>query len=266
MADRQILRNGYLRPMDRDHIRANRESWAEEAKNYVESGRRHWGSEEPSWGVFNVPESKVRLLPEVDGQDVLEAGCGTAYVSAWIARRGGRPVGLDPTAEQLATAVRFQKDFDLNFPLVMAAAEDMPFAEKSFDIVISEYGAAIWADPYRWIPEAARVLRPGGELVFLGNGNLAMLCAPDDENDPISETLLRDYFGMHRFEWPDDPSIEFHLGYGDWIRLLRKNDFEVEDLIELRPAEDATTRHSWASVEWARRWPIEEVWKARKRS
>jgi SAM-dependent methyltransferase len=175
-------------------------------------------------------------------------------------------VGLDPTAEQLASAVGFQNDFDLHFPLVMAAADDMPFSDESFDVVISEYGAAIWADPYRWIPEAARVLRPGGELVFLGNGNLATLCAPDDENDPLSETLLRDYFGMHRFEWPDDPSIEFHLGYGDWIRLLRKNAFEVEDLIELRPPEDATTRHSWASVEWSRRWPIEEVWKARKRA
>jgi SAM-dependent methyltransferase len=249
---------------ERDHIRANRESWAQEAENFVEPGRENWASVEPTWGIYNIPESEVGFLAEVADRDCLEAGCGTAYVSAWIARRGGRPVGLDPTVEQLATAVRFQREFDIDFPLVMAAADDMPFADATFDVVVSEYGAAIWADPYRWTPEAARVLRPGGQLVFLGNGTLSMLCSPEDSDAPLTDRLVRDYFGMHRFEWPDDPAIEFHLGYGDWIRLLRNNGFQVEDLIELRPSPDATTRYAWARLEWARRWPIEEVWKARK--
>jgi ubiquinone/menaquinone biosynthesis C-methylase UbiE len=204
-------------------------------------------------------------MPEVAGRDCLEAGCGTGYVSAWVARAGGRPVGLDPTAEQLTTAARLQTEFDLHYPLVMAAAEAMPFPDDSFDVVISEYGAAIWSDPYRWIPEAARVLRPGGELVFLVNGTILMLCAPDDEKDQATDRLLRDYFRIHRFEWPDDDSIDFHIGYGDWIRLLRANDFVVEDLIELRPSPDAKTEYlEWVTVEWAQRWPTEEVWKARK--
>lgn len=249
--------------MEQDHIGINRVSWGEEAKNYVASGRKNW-QEDPSWGVFSIPESQVGLLPDVKGRDCLEAGCGTAYVSAWIARRGGRPIGLDPTPEQLATAAAFQDEFELHFPLVMAAAENMPFEDGSFDVVISEYGAAIWADPHQWIPEAARVLRPGGELVFLGNATIAMLCSSELEDDFLSDRLVRDYFGMHRFEWTDDPSIEFHLGYGDWIRLLRGNGFEVEDLIELRPSPEATTRYDWARIEWARRWPIEEVWRARK--
>jgi hypothetical protein len=64
-----------------------------------------------------------------------------------------------------------------------------------------------------------------------------MLCAPDAENEPATDRLLRDFFGMHRFEWPDDQSVEFHLGYGDMIRLLRRCGFEVEDLIEVRPRE-----------------------------
>jgi SAM-dependent methyltransferase len=247
-----------------DHIAINRASWGLEAKNFVETGLHNWEQDEPIWGVYSVPESEVGMLPEVKDRDVLEAGCGTAYVSAWVARRGGRPVGLDPTPEQLATARLYQDRFELHFPLVMAAAENNPFKHGSFDVVISEYGAAIWADPYRWIPEAARVLRPGGELVFLGNGMISILCAPDDEEAQLAPHLVRDYFGMHRVEWSDDPAIEFHLGYGDWIRLLRANGFEVEDLIEVRPGPDATTRYTWASLEWARRWPIEEIWKARK--
>jgi SAM-dependent methyltransferase len=181
-----------------------------------------------------------------------------------LARRGARPVGLDPTPEQLATARLFQKEFGLEFPLLRAAAEWVPLRDRSFDLVISEYGASIWSDPYLWIPEAARLLRPGGELIFLVHGSILMLCVPDEDDVPAETRLLRDYFGMHRFEWPDDPSIEFHLGYGDWIRLLRQNGFEVVDLVELRPPDDATTRYPFVTLEWAQRWPSEEVWKARR--
>jgi hypothetical protein len=96
------------------------------------------------------------------------------------------------------------------------------------------------------------------------NGTIFMLCAPDEENAPAGDRLVRPYFGMHRLEWSDDDSVEFHLGYGDMIRLLRANDFEIEDLIEIRAPEGATTRYPYHSVDWARQWPSEEIWKARK--
>jgi SAM-dependent methyltransferase len=196
---------------------------------------------------------------------VLEAGCGTAYVSAWIARLGGHPMGLDPTPEQLGTARTLQDEFDLHFPLVRAAAENLPFPDGSFDAVVSEYGAAIWADPYQWIPESARVLRPGGELMFLGNADLLMLCVNElEDDDPADEILKRDYFGMYRFEWPDEDSVEFHLNHGDMIRLLRANGFEILDLVELRPGDKDTTPYPFVTNEWAQKWPTEEVWKARK--
>jgi SAM-dependent methyltransferase len=250
-----------------DHIARNREAWDGFAAEYVEPGRLSWASGEPFWGIWQVPESQVGFLPDsLEGRDVLELGCGAGYVSAWLARRGARPVGLDLSTKQLASASHFQQEFDLRFPLVQANAEEVPFRSESFDLVVSEYGASIWCDPYRWIPEAARLLRPGGELIFLVNGTLLMLCIPDVEADgPATDRLLRPYFGMHRFEWPDDPSIEFHLEYGEWIRLLRANGFEVTDLIEIRPPEGATTRYPFVTLDWARRWPSEEVWKARKR-
>jgi len=113
------------------------------------------------------------------------------------------------------------------------------------------------------VPEAARLLRPGGRLVFLVNGALLMLCMPDLEDVAAGDRLVRDHFGMHRFEWSDDPGVEFHLGHGDWIRLLRRSGFEVEDLVEIRPPEGSTTRYPFVTLEWSRRWPCEEVWKAR---
>jgi SAM-dependent methyltransferase len=221
---------------------------------------------EPQWGIWQVPESQLHVLPDVRGLDAVELGCGTGYIASWLARRGARVVGVDNSREQLSTARRFQREFGLEFPLIHADAEALPLAAETLDLAISEYGAAIWCDPYRWIPEAARVLRPGGRLVFLGNSVLLMLTMPELEVDgPAGHELIRDYFGMHRFAWPDDPGIEFHLGYGDWIRLLRANGFEVEDMIEVRPPEGSTTRHPLATLDWSRRWPCEEIWKARKR-
>ena len=251
-----------------EHARANREAWDRYAAEYVEPGRRSWSTSEISWGIWSIPESDVHLLPEdVRGQDVVELGCGTGYVSAWLARRGARPVGIDNSPAQLATARAFQQEFGLEFPLHLGNAETTPFESESFDGAVSEYGAALWADPYAWIPEASRLLRPGGWLMFLTNSPLVILTSPELEADgPAGTTLLRPYFGMHRTVWPDDTSVEFHLPHGEWVRLLRDHAFDVERLVELRPAEDATTRYTQiASLEWARQWPSEEVWIARKR-
>ena len=250
-----------------DHVARNREAWDGFAAEYREPGREAWASDEPFWGIWQVPESQVGFLPEsVDGCDALELGCGAGYVSAWLSRRGARPVGLDLSTNQLASAALFQREFEVRFPLVQADAEAVPLQSESFDLIVSEYGASIWCDPYRWLPEAARLLRPGGELIFMVNGTILMLCIPDLESEgPATERLLRPYFGMRRFEWPDDLSIDFHLGYGEWIRLLRANGFDVTDLIEIRPPEDATTRYPFVTLDWARQWPCEEVWKAKKR-
>jgi SAM-dependent methyltransferase len=213
-----------------------------------------------------VREADLGVIDDPADKDILEAGCGTAYWSAWLARRGGRVVGLDNSPKQLETARGLQHKHALEFPLHLGTAEDMPFEDESFDIVFSEYGASIWCDPYLWIPEAARVLRPAGQLAFLVNSLLVMLCSPD-ALEPTGKTLLRPQFGMHRFEWSDDNSVEFHLPHGEWIRLLRDTGMEVEALVELQAPEGAKPHRydSLPTLEWARQWPSEEIWKARKK-
>ena len=131
--------------MSDDHVRVNRDSWDEDAPNWVERGREAWALKEPVWGRGN-PESEVHLLPDVSGLRAIELGCGTAYVSAWLMRRGAHVIGLDNSSRQLATARTFQEEFALHFPLVHADAERAPFADESFDFAISQYGAAIWAN------------------------------------------------------------------------------------------------------------------------
>jgi len=247
-----------------DHVTRNRAAWEVMSAEYVEPGRRAWASDEPWWGIWHVPESDLHLLPDVNGLDTIELGCGTAYVSAWLARRGARPVGIDNSPKQLETARALQLEHGIDFPLLLGNAETVPLPDARFDLAISEYGAALWCDPYRWIPEASRLLRPGGRLIFYTNGAILTMCERDDEDVPVDAELHRDYFGLHRTEWTDNNTVEFHLGYGDWIRLLRANGFEVENLVEVRPPEGATTRYPYVDIAWARRWPSEEAWIARK--
>lgn len=250
-----------------EHVRANRLAWDGYAADFVEAGRRSWAAAEPSWGIWGIPESEVRLLPDdLDGRDAIELGCGTGYVSAWLARRGARPVGIDNSPKQLESARAFQSEFGLEFPLLLGNAEKLPFPDATFDLAISEYGACLWADPTRWVPEAARVLRPGGRLVFLTNSVIATLTVPF-VTGVATETLQRPQFGLGRIQWGIEPAVEFHLSHGDWIDLLGRSGFVVERLAELRaPAGDgADAPHEIATRAWARSWPSEEVWIARRR-
>ena len=249
-----------------DHVRRNQAAWDRWAPNWADSGKRAWAQEEPTWGIWSIPESEVHLLPaNLRGLDAIELGCGTAYVSSWLAKKGARVTGIDNSEAQLKTARALQEQHGLSFPLIHCNAERVPLPDASSDLAISEYGASIWCDPRKWIPEASRLLRPGGLLVFLVNGAIFVLCMNDNE-DPATSQLQRDYFDMHRFEFLDgDESVEFHLGHGDWIRLLRSSGFEVQDLKELRPPLGSHTSMPYVSLEWARRWPSEEVWIAKKR-
>jgi SAM-dependent methyltransferase len=240
--------------------------WTQANAEYThENAAVNWALEEISWGIWAVDESELNILGDVNGLDVIELGCGTAYFSAWLAKRGARPIGVDVTPAQLATARSKMAETGIEFPLVEADAAATGLPDASADLVLSEYGASIWVDPYRWVPEAARLLRPGGRLVFLRNSTLVILCSPDEI--PASETLQRAQFGMHRFEWPEG-GVEFHLAHGEWIDLLRGSGFEIERLVELQAPADARTHEHYAYVtaEWAQKWPCEEIWVARRRA
>ena len=248
-----------------EYVAANRANWTTSNAEYTDSeADAAWRKEQFSWGMFGAPETGVSVLGDVAGLDVIELGCGTAYFAAWLARQGARPVGVDITPAQLATARRLQAETGLEFPLIEANAEEVPLADASFDLAVSEYGASIWCDPYKWLPEANRLLRPGGRLVFMVNSPLVLLCAVE-EPDSTSETLQRPQRGMHRLEWADG-GVEFHLGHGDMFHALKTAGFVVEDLVELFAADDAETHeyYDFVTADWARKWPVEEIWAARK--
>jgi len=251
-----------------EDARRNREIWTMSNSEYTDAqAAEAWAQRDIEWGTYGVAESELKVLGVVAGKDVIELGCGNAYFSAWLAKLGAQPVGLDVTPAQLQTARRMMAETGIEFPLVEADAEEVPLPDESFDLALSEYGASIWCDPARWIPEAHQLLRAGGELVFLCNSPLATICMPD-EGGKIEERLVRSQFDLGRMQWPgEDEGVEYHLGHGDMLRLLRETGFEVVGLWELRAPKSATDHeyYKFVPAEWARRWPAEEIWKARKR-
>jgi len=149
----------------------------------------------------------------------------------------------------------------IDFPLVHASAEDVPLPDASFDIVFCDHGAMSFAEPDRTVPEAARLLRSGGILAFSHASPFWWLCWNESADD-VDAHLHRDYFDLRR-EDEADGSVNFQLPYGEWIRLFAEHGLVTELLVEPRPAEDADTTYGW-NREWARRWPAEAIWRARK--
>jgi ubiquinone/menaquinone biosynthesis C-methylase UbiE len=249
---------------EHDTVATNVAQWTKTNAEYTDAGAERWWLKEPvTWGVFGIADEWVG---DVSGLDVVELGCGTAHFAARLARKGARVVGVDPTPAQLETARRMMASTGIEFPLVEAPAESVPLPDASFDLAVSDYGASLWADPRKWIPEAARLLRPGGRLLFLTTSSLAHLCTPEQDEVPISNTLVRPLFAPWEMEWPGYEGVEFHLSHGDWIRVLTENGFVLDALHELQPGPDATTHEYYYVIpaEWARRWPGEDLWEAHR--
>jgi ubiquinone/menaquinone biosynthesis C-methylase UbiE len=253
-----------------DYAVRNRAAWTISNASYTAARAHESWAKDVHWGVWQVPEDEVHALPEMRGLDVIELGCGTAFWAAWLKKRGARRVvGVDITPAQLATAREMDAEFGLGLEFIEANAENVPLPDATFDFAFSEYGASIWCDPYLWIPEAARLLRPGGDLMFMRNSTVQVLCSPDEGK--VTERLVRQQKGMHRFDWTDDdvgPSTDFHISGSELFQLLRKTDFDVVDFRELFAPGDAVDHpyYSYVPAEWAKQWPAEEIWRARKRA
>jgi SAM-dependent methyltransferase len=246
------------------HAERNRAAWDKQSDEYQSEHREQLEkSGGLAWGVWQIPEAELRVLGDMAGRDVLEFGCGAAQWAIALHRLGANVTGIDLSARQLEHARELMQAAGVEFPLVHGSAEKTPFADRSFDVVFCDWGAMSFADPYRTVPEAARLLRPGGLFAF-SNGTPLYECAWDSTSEHPSDRLVVDYWGMHELPDPDGTTV-FQLPYGEWIRLFVDCGFAVESLIELRPPEGATSSYrDQVDYEWARRWPMEQIWRLRR--
>jgi SAM-dependent methyltransferase len=249
----------------RDHEEHNRAFWDADADDYQAAHGDELTRRPLAWGAWRIPESELRVLDDVRDLDVLELGCGAGQWSIALAEEGARPVAVDQSLVQLKHALANRESAHVDVPFVAASGEAAPFADASFDVVFCDHGAMSFCDPEVTVPEVGRLLRTDGLLAFCGASPLLYLTW-DERRERQDIRLHRSYFELGRMELGDG-TIDFQLPHGEWFRLFRAHGFVVEDFIELHPRDDATTTYDdFAPHDWARRWPAEQIWKARKRA
>lgn len=254
--------------MTRDYLSINKDTWNADAVNWTDFAKRQWALEVPEWGTWNNPDAGIEMLPpDMAGMDAVELGCGTGYVAYWMHKRGARVTAIDLSAEQLATARGLAAEYEADITFIEGNAEATGLEDAAFDFAVSEYGASIWCPPETWLAEAWRLLRPGGRLAFLGNHPLSLICSPLD-GAPAETRLHRPYKDMWGADWTQvefEPSgICFNLTVADWMALFAKIGFTVTGYHEIYAPEDAYGTRAAIPADWAKHYPVEQVWKLQK--
>lgn len=216
--------------------RANRSWWDANADEYQAEHGEYLGDARFLWCPEGVYEDTAGLLGPVAGRRVLEVGCGAAQCARWLADQGAYAVAFDLSARQLQHARRIDEQLGraaLN--LVQAEATALPFADGSFDIVCSAFGAVPFvADSALLMREVARVLRPGGRWVFAVPHPLrwALPDVPDEEGLVVRHS----YFDRRPYVEQDEDGaatyVEHHRTLGDRVRELTLAGLVLEDLVE----------------------------------
>jgi ubiquinone/menaquinone biosynthesis C-methylase UbiE len=215
--------------------RANRREWDGYADDYQATHGGFLGDVGFVWCPEGVEEADAGLLGDVAGRSVLEIGCGAAQCARWLRFHGARPVGLDISERQLQHARRIDEGTGHRVPVVAGTATALPFADASFDVVFSAFGALQFVlDAGRAVDEAARVLRPGGTFAFSVTHPVRW-CLPDD---PTREGLVvtSSYWDRTPYVEEDDDGrvtyVEHHRTLGDWVSLLAGAGLTLTGLVE----------------------------------
>ena len=218
-----------------ESARANRCWWDAEAAAYYDEHGAFLGDVDLLWCPEGVRESDAHLLGDVAGRDVLEVGCGAAQGARWLVSAGARVAAFDVSMGQLLVARGLDERSGVVVPVVQADAQALPFADASFDAVVSAFGAIPFvADSAGVMREIARVLRPGGRLVFSVT-HPTRWAFPDDPG-PGGLTVRQSYFDRTPYVEVDETGqasyVEHHRTLGDRVRELVAAGLSLIDLVE----------------------------------
>jgi ubiquinone/menaquinone biosynthesis C-methylase UbiE len=194
---------------------------------------------------YQSDEVLFRLLGDVRGQRVLDAGCGQGYLSRILARRGATIVGVENSTRFYELALDYLAEGPLNITYHRGSISHMPYLiDASFDAIVSNYVLMDVRDYKAAVSEFARLLRPGGVAVViishpcfhtLGSGWLRV--PPDSlRREERVRWMVDRYFsrGVWQEHWGpfDTPFIGFHRTLSDYYRTFQAAGLRVTDLEE----------------------------------
>lgn len=218
-----------------ESVAANRLWWDTDADAYHDEHGSFLGDAEFVWCPENLHEDEARLLGEVSGRQVLEVGSGSASCARWLAARGASVVATDLSAGMLRHARVAASRTGIAVPLVQADASLLPFADGSFDLACSAFGAVPFvADSAQVMSEVARVLRPGGRWVFAVTHPMRWIF-PDDPG-PDGLVVQQSYFDRSPYVEVDAAGrptyVEHHRTLGDRVREIVSAGLVLDDVVE----------------------------------
>lgn len=240
---------------------ANARWWTQASAEYLAEHGADLGDADLVWGPERLREADARLLGDPDdlrgapgrpGARVLEVGAGAAQGSRWLVSQGVDATATDVSPGMLRRAAELDAATGISVPTVLADARDLPFADASFDVVFTAYGAIPFVpDAHRVHAEAARVLRPGGRWVCAVTHPIRW-AFPDDPGEG-GLTVTRSYFDRTPYvERGADGAVayaEFHRTLGDHVRDVAAAGLRLVDLVEPEwPADRTGTWGGWSPL------------------
>lgn len=211
-----------------------RAAWNQVAADY--QSRQAIATSSAHYGPWAPTENELRLLGDVRGLRILDIGCGGGQCAVAFARQGAVTAGIDVSDAQLEHARQLARDEGVNVAFVQGVAEDLSFfADASWDVVFSVYAFQYIADMPRCLSECARVLRPGGRLVFSLDHPIRT-CFFDDEEHESAPYPARSYFDHRPLAWMfGDTSVwmhSYHHTIAEWVDMLARAGFCIQRLLE----------------------------------
>lgn len=237
-------------------LRASRRWWDADAAAYHETHADFLGVDSPAgefvWCPEGLHEGDWHLLGDIEDKRVLEIGCGSAPCARWLAAHGAHPVGLDISRAMLERGVQAMEAGGPRVPLVQAGAEELPFADESFDLACSAFGGVPFvADSGQVMREVHRVLKPGGRWVFSVNHPMRWIFPDDPGPDGLRAAIP--YFDRTPYVELDgdgEPTyVEHHRTIGDRVREIVAAGLILKDIIEPDWPE-------WLDREWGQWSPL----------
>ncbi len=209
--------------------------WDSEADAYQREHEDLLGQAQWLWGPEGWTDDDLDLLRVLQGERVLELGCGAGAGARWLIERGVRAVGLDVSHRMLQHSRRIDETEGARVPVVQATAEVLPFRSGTFDVVATSYGALPFvAEVDRVFEEVERVLVAGGRVVVAVTHPIRWAFLDDPGLGGL--TAVRPYFDRMPYAEVDrrgDVSyVEHHRTIGDWVEVVVGAGLVIDQLVE----------------------------------